>query len=109
MSECIRRNLPLLKLLIKAPLRQRKAILCAASDDLVTAISEIALNTLKGKIALTPHQVRVLKKKRTLIKTLSNKRVPLRRKKYLVKQSGGFLGPLLGFAVPLITSLLTNK
>ena len=109
MSERIRRNLPLLKLLIKTPICQRKAILCAASDDLITALSEIALNTLKVNIALTPQQVRVLKKKHRLIKSLSNKRVPLRRKKHLVKQSGGFLGPLLGFAVPLITSLLTNK
>ena len=109
MSARVKRNLALLKHLIKTPPRQRKAILCAASDDLVAAISEIALNTLKGNIPLSPQQVRVLRKKRGLIKKLSNKKIPLRRKKHLVKQSGGFLGPLLSFAVPLLTGLLTRQ
>ncbi|DAC80299.1 TPA_asm: gasderminX [Terrapene box turtle adintovirus] len=109
MSSCVKRNLGLLKLLSKSSPQQRRAILCSASDDLVAAISEIALNTLKGNVPLTQNQVRVLKKKRTLIKTLCNKRVSLKRKKHLVKQSGGFIGPLLSFAIPLITGLLTNR
>lgn len=109
MSSRVKRNLALLKLLITVPPRQRKAILCSASDDLVAAISEIALNTLKGNIPLSPQQVRVLRKRRTLIKTLGNSKLSLRKKKYLVKQSGGFLGPLLSFAVPLITGLLTKQ
>lgn len=109
MSGRVKRNLALLKLLVKMTPPQRKAFLCTASNDLVAAISEIALNALKGNIPLSPHQVRVLRKRRHLIKTLGNKRVSLRRKKVLVKQSGGFLGPLLSFAVPLITSLLIKQ
>ena len=109
MSARVKRNLAVLKHLIKAPPRQRKAILCTASDDLIAAISEIALNTLKGNIPLSPQQVRVLRKKQDLIKRLSNKKVSLRRKKHLVKQSGGFLGPLLSFAIPLITGLFTRQ
>lgn len=79
----------LLKILVTASPPQRKAILCAASDDLVGAISEIALNTLKGNIPISASQHRVLKKKRQLIKKLSNKRASLTSKKKLVKQSGG--------------------
>lgn len=108
MSICVKRNLLLLKLLIKAPLQQKKAILCAAPEDLVAAISEIALNTLKGNISLSGRQVSVLRKKRLLIQKLSNKKISFLKKKLLVKQSGGFLAPLLSFAIPLITGLLTS-
>lgn len=109
MSNRVKRNLALLKLLLQSSPQQRKAILCSASDDLIAAISEIALNTLKGNIPLTPYQIRVLKKRRGIIKNLSNKRLPLKKKKQLVKQSGGFIGPLLSFALPLITGLLASR
>nr|XP_033799947.1 olfactory receptor 1009-like [Geotrypetes seraphini] len=47
MSSRVKRNQPLLKLLVQASPQHRKAILYTASDDLVAAIAEIALNTLK--------------------------------------------------------------
>ena len=109
MSARLRRNLALLKMLATASPQQRKAILCSASDDLVAAISEIALNTLKGNVPISERQFRLLKKKRQLIKRLSNKRASIVSKKKLVKQSGGFIGSLLGIAIPLITSLLTGN
>ena len=109
MSARLRRNLALLKMLVTASPQQRKAILCAASDDLVAAISEIALNTLKGNVPISESQFRVLKKKQQLIKKLSSKRGSIYSKKKLVKQSGGFIGALLGIAIPLITSLLSGK
>lgn len=99
----------LLQLLARSPPRQRKAILCSASNDLILAITEIALNTLKGSIPLTPRQVSVLRKRRNFIKKLSSTRISLRRKKHFLKQSGGFLGPLLSIALPLITGLLTRS
>lgn len=105
----MKRNLPLLQLLIKTPPRQRKAILCAATADLVAAISEIALNALKGNIPLSPRQVSMLRKKKLLIRKLSSKQVSLKKKKELVKQSGGFLAPLLSIAIPLITELIRKR
>lgn len=109
MSDRLRRNLTLLKMLVTASPQHRKAILCTASDDLVAAISEIALNTLKGNVPISERQFQVLKKKRHIIKKLSNKRTSLVSKKRLVKQSGGFIGALLGIAIPLITSLLSRQ
>lgn len=109
MSVRLQRNLALLRTLVVSSPQQRKALLCAASDDLVSAISEIALNTLKGNVPLSTHQMRVLKKKRGIIKKLSNKKLSIKAKKSLVKQSGGFIGSLLSFAVPLLTGLLSNR
>lgn len=108
MSRRVKRNLPLLKLLVQASPQHRRAILNTASNDLVAAIVEIALNTLKGNIPLSQQQIKVLKGKRHAIKSLCDKRLPIKKKKQLVRQSGGFIGPLLSFALPLITGLLTN-
>lgn len=108
MSANIKRNMALLKILIKAGPEQRRAILCGASDSLIAAIAEIALNTLRGNVPLKPEQFKALKKKKTFIRQLSNKKLSLKKKKRLIEQSGGFIGPLLGFAIPLLTSLLTK-
>lgn len=108
MSERVRRNWGLLKILVKAGPRQRKAILCNANNDLVGAIAEIALNTLKGNLPLKPSQYRSLKRKKGVIKKLSDRKVSLKKKKQIILQSGGFIGPLLGTAIPLLTSLLAG-
>ena len=107
MSVCLKRNGPLLKLLSNSPPCLRRAILDAAPNDLIKGISEISLNILKGVIPLAARQKAVMRKKRSLLKSLSRSKTPLTKKKRLVKQSGGFIGSLLGFAVPLVASLLT--
>lgn len=109
MSSRLRRNWALLQTLVKAKPAVRKSILRTASKDLVSAISEIALNILKGKLPLKERQKNILKKWRKAIKKLSDKACPIHSKKRIVNQSGGFIGSLLGFAIPLITSLIANK
>ena len=56
MSAVVRRALPLLKVLVDASPKLKKAIIKHAPPELVIAISEIVLNLLKGVIELTPHQ-----------------------------------------------------
>ena len=53
MSAVVRRALPLLKVLADAKPKLKKAIIQHAPTDLVTAISEIVLNLIKGVIKLT--------------------------------------------------------
>lgn len=107
MSACLKRNGALLKLVSRSPPRLRKAILGAAPIDLIKAIGEIALNALKGVIPLSPRQKTVLRRKRSVVKSLSSSKTSLTKKKKLVRQQGGFIGSLLGIALPLITSFLT--
>lgn len=108
MSERVRRNWGVLKILVKAGPKQRKAILCNANNDLVGAIAEIALNTLKGNLPLKPSQYQNLKRKKDCIKKLSDRKLSLKKKKQVILQSGGFIGPLLGAAIPLLTNLLVR-
>lgn len=66
---------------LKARLKQRKAILCCASDDLVGAISAIALSPLKGNIPLKHCEVSV-QKTMVFIKKWSDKLSLKRQKLY---------------------------
>lgn len=109
MSDRLRRHWALLKALVKAKPAIRQSILRTANNDLIAAIAEIALNILKGKIPLKERQKNILKKWRTCIKKLSDKKYPISRKRRLVSQSGGFIGPLLSFAIPLIAGLITRS
>ena len=56
MSAVVKRALPLLKVLVDATPKLKKAIIKHAPTDLVTAISEIVLNLIKGVIKLTSAQ-----------------------------------------------------
>ena len=56
MSAVVKRALPLLKVLADAKPKLKKAIIQHAPTELVTAISEIVLNLIKGVIKLTASQ-----------------------------------------------------
>lgn len=110
MSNLIRRNLTLLKKLYKARVGDRRIILKTVNDDFLNALCEIVINILSGKIPLTTKQYTTLKKKKHHMRMFGDKRVNLDKKKRIINQHGaGFILPLLGAALPFITSLFSRK
>jgi len=109
MSSRLSRNLYLLKLLYKSSPKQRGVILHSAPDELILALCEVALNILHGKIPLTAKQLGSLKRRKTEIKYVANKKINIARKRRMINQKGGFLLPLLSIALPFITSLITRN
>ena len=97
MSLRMQRNLGLLEL-YKTP-SVRRVIVGKASPDFINALCEIALNVLSGNIPLTD-KYKLLKRRRAIIRLVADKKVKL-LKKEKEYQSGGFLLPLLGAAIPL--------
>jgi len=83
-----------------------KAILANCKGELVKTLSECSLNLLRSNVKLTPCQKRKLRKYRTHLRKLEDKRVSLTSKKKAIVQRGGFLIPLLGAVLPTIASLL---
>lgn len=107
MSARLKRNASLLSALYHATPKKRKDILIHGSPDFIQALCEIALNLLKGNIPLSPSQFKKLKRQKTIIKLLSDKKTTLKRKhQVLKKQTGGFLLPLLAAAIPMIGELI---
>ena len=73
MSAVVRRALPLLKVLADARPKLKKAIIKHAPTELVTAISEIVLNLIKGVIKLTASQKKRLSRYKKDLLTLAKK------------------------------------
>lgn len=109
MSSRLQRNLSLLELLHKSTPSVRRVIIGKASPDFINAICEIALNVLKGNLPLNTSQYRRLQKKKAVIRLVANKKVNTLKKRKAITQHGGFLIPLLGAAIPFLTSLLTRN
>ena len=106
MSVVVRRALPLLKTLVDAKPKLKKAIIKYTSPDLVMAISEIALNMLKGIIKLTPQQKHRLSRYKKEFRSLAKKNVSVDKKRKLLVQKGGGAG--LALLLPLAISLLSG-
>ena len=89
MSTIVRRALPLLKVLVDASPKLKKAIIKHAPTDLVTAISEIVLNLIKGVIKLTAHQKKRLSRYKKELLALAKKKVSLGKKRKILVQKLG--------------------
>ena len=109
MSSCMQRNLVLLEMLYKASPNVWRVIVGNASADFIKALCEVALNVIKGNIPLTTKQYKQLKKKKSVVRLVADKKVNLLKKKQTINQTGGgFLLPLLGAAIPFLTSLFNR-
>ena len=107
MSSLVKRALPHLKLLAEAKPELKKAIIKHASADVVKAISEIALNMLKGVIKLTPKQKQRLSRYKKEFRSLGKKGISVNRKRKLLVQRGGAAG--LVILLPIALSLLAGR
>jgi hypothetical protein len=78
-----------------AQANKRKQILQTSDKGFYTAIGETANNCLKGNVPLNRAQFRSLKKHRTALRKLANKKTSIKARKRIL-QRGGFLGSFFG-------------
>ena len=95
MSERMRHNSDLLRVLARASKTQRKAILETCHIDLIKCLAEISLNVLEGVVPISPIEKKKLKRYKSLLRSLADKKVSLKKKKTKLNQSGGNLLTLL--------------
>jgi hypothetical protein len=92
-----------------------RSIIHHAPPEVVKAISNAALNALKGDISLHPANRKIFSQHRKSFEVLTNRQIPLAQKKnYLVRQKGGFsflpiLAPLLGTVLGSIGSAFISR
>ena len=90
-----------LRTLKDAKPKSRKAIISNCDKELINSISECALHVLRGNVKLLESQKKRLRKYKGRLRTVVDKRVPMARKKRLIKQRGGFLIPCCQQFCPL--------
>ena len=106
MSRRMRTHATILNTLAHCSAKQRKALLKTADKGLIDAICECCVNLIRGNIKLSTVQKRSLSKHKHKLRTLSNRQTPLKVRKRILNQRGGFILPLLmKLAVPAIGAL----
>ena len=88
-------NYHTLQVLKTADPKMRKTIISKCNKELDNFISECVLNVLNGSIKQTGCDTRKLQKHKAAFRKISDRRVPLSKKKKLIVQRGRFLLPLL--------------
>lgn len=111
----LKRNIPILNVLSKAPNKQRKAIIDTATSDQIACICDCANNIINNNIPLTSADLQKLRRYKNLIRYLSKNKDQRknREKKHYLNQSGGFLPalliPILSAAGSILAEALINK
>jgi hypothetical protein len=107
MSQRVRRSIPELKRLRR--IRDKKKFLETCSQDVIDSICECSKNVLKGNVPLSTAAFKKLRHHKTILRKLSDRKVPAKtRRKLLQQQSGGFLGALLGPLIGLASSMFSG-
>ena len=105
MSKALKNSQHYIQLLAKSGPKRRKALLGQATGEELRGLCEICLNLLKGNIPLSDRDFQKLKRNSKTIKVLASSKIPLKVKKRVVSQKGGFLGALASIAIPLLTDI----
>ena len=96
----------MLQVLTRAKPHMCKAIIGAADHDLIKCLCECAQNILKGNVPMDKHHLKKLKRYRTDVRNLAQRRTAKHTKKKIL-QKGGFLPALLApIALQVLTQIL---
>lgn len=107
-SDNIKKNISLLKVLSKAKASARKNILANCDSSLTKAICECTKNVLSGRVDVSPSVYRKLKPYARHLRKITHRGTPLPAKTKVIQQHGGFLGALLGALLPIIIGGVTR-
>lgn len=94
-----------LLVLSKASPKLVRKIILSADISFIRALSECALNVLKGKVPMTSVRKRKMSKFAPDLRTLASKRGSVTKKKKVL-QTGGFLPLLASIIAPLVLKTL---
>ena len=81
-------------------------ILATAPDPIIKAICNAALNAKQGDVHLNKRQKRLLRKNRNFVKSLTQKDIPIQKKRKLLLQKGGSIA---GVVIPIILSAVLSS
>jgi len=105
----------ILKVCKKLKPQELEVLLDHLSDSSVDDICECVYNVINTDLRLSSSKRKKLKQHITSkcsinnIKSISNKKVSISKRRKLLKQEGGGLGLILASVIPFLTSLFTPK
>lgn len=101
-SRRIARQTPFLRLLYSCPPSQRKSLIQYVTNEQLAALSQIALNILRGNIPITRAYKKKLKQYKEVIRSLASRRVSRTRKKQALLKFHSVIPLLIKPAIQLL-------
>ena len=102
--------LPLLKHMAKCRRKDCENIVKGLSNEVIRVICQIAVNVMNKNIPIkTPSALAKLSRYKTQLKAVTKPKSTLPQKRKVLEQDGGFLGTLLGVALPPLISGLVSR
>lgn len=98
-----------IKSLVNSNSRRRKVLLKNATNEELKGLFELCLNIIRGNLPIDKTAFQNIKRHKRVIESLSNRRLPIYKKREIINQKGGFIGTLAAFALPLLTHLLSTN
>ena len=103
----LRRHYSLLKHIAKCSTQDCQHVVRGLSDDVIKLMSQICINVMNKSLLQDPaYAVKRLSPYKKQLKSLTRPKTTVKTKRRVLEQKGGFIGALLGVALPLITSLI---
>ena len=95
-----------LTLLSKSKQKKRRDLLIElASSQELNAIIECIINILRGNVSLNERRKKRFSRFKNVMREVALKSNPIKKKKRILQQKGGFLGALIPIALSAIGSL----
>jgi len=105
----LKSQLHILHVFKNAKSQVKRALLASASDDLIKAIVECAINTLNGNHKLNKAEKSKLRKYRNSLRALIDPNISFICKRKLLIKKGGFIIPLLSSILSGVIGTLINN
>ena len=103
----LRRHYSLLKHIAKCSTTDCQHLVRGLSEEVIRLMSVICVNVMNK--TLTPNSIHAVKKLspyKKQLRAITKPKITVIAKRRILQQKGGFIGALLGVALPLITSLI---
>ena len=88
--------------------RQRKVLLDCCGKSHIKAFEEVCLNIVKNTTDLSPEHFQVCQRYRKSLKLLALRKYPIKAKKQILLQKGGFLAAILPVLASVVGGVLAS-
>ena len=97
----------LLRKISSSSTKERQSVLKKLSNSEIKLLCEVCLNLIHGHLKVKDQTTfNKLKRHRKFLSDLADKRKPIKRKRQLINQKGGFLATLAAAALPVVVDSL---
>ena len=109
MSAKLEELTPLVVTLSSLKPKQRRMLLECCGKSHIKAFEEVCLNIVKNTVDLSPEHLQVCRRYRKPLKLLALRRYPVRAKKIILLQKGGFFAAILPVLASVIASAIASR